>query len=285
MALYHAPSNQIPADFTFQLEVYSHILQDDLSIASTPRKIKKTIHSSISRTVGKKLAASLRDELNSGKIGPHFELMASARLTLDDVHDNIHTYDLKLESPEVRSHQLPLFGHFCCRIAAQPDCMGGEVAGGPLWAWGDIQPAWARLQGFNLQLWASRETWLQGQPCLQSVPVDKNTVIRSKKASKLEFEIVNESGGVEESVALRAETCEERDQWLRHLQQHIHDHKRWKGAAEKTMEIYSPGSGRQLFSRPLRQGSLYDEIPLIARGNECQFNNASVVESRFGIKV
>lgn len=61
-------SNQIPADFEFHLEVYSHILQDDLSIASTPRKIKRTIHSSISRTVGKKLAASLKDELNSGKM-------------------------------------------------------------------------------------------------------------------------------------------------------------------------------------------------------------------------
>jgi hypothetical protein len=61
-------SNQIPSDFEFRLEVYSHILQDDMSMASTPRKIKKTIHSSISRTVGKKLAASLRDELNSGKM-------------------------------------------------------------------------------------------------------------------------------------------------------------------------------------------------------------------------
>jgi hypothetical protein len=61
-------SNQIPSDFEFRLEVYSHILQDDMSIASTPRKIKKTIHSSISRTVGKKLAASLRDELNTGKM-------------------------------------------------------------------------------------------------------------------------------------------------------------------------------------------------------------------------
>lgn len=61
-------SNSVPADFEFKLEVYSHILQDDMSIASTPRKIKKTIHSSISRTVGKKLAASLRDELNTGKM-------------------------------------------------------------------------------------------------------------------------------------------------------------------------------------------------------------------------
>lgn len=29
--------------------------------------------------------------------GPNFELMASARLTLDDVSDGIRTHDLKLE--------------------------------------------------------------------------------------------------------------------------------------------------------------------------------------------
>lgn len=39
-----------------------------MSIASTHRKIKKTIHSSISRTVGKKLAANLKDELNNTKV-------------------------------------------------------------------------------------------------------------------------------------------------------------------------------------------------------------------------
>ncbi|CAG5075797.1 Similar to Rtkn: Rhotekin (Rattus norvegicus) [Cotesia congregata] len=58
--------NNVPADFELTLEIYSHILQEDLSIASTPRRIKRTIHSSISKTVGKKLAASLKDELNSG---------------------------------------------------------------------------------------------------------------------------------------------------------------------------------------------------------------------------
>lgn len=31
--------------------------------------------------------------------GPSFELMASARLTLDDIHDGIRTHDLKLENP------------------------------------------------------------------------------------------------------------------------------------------------------------------------------------------
>lgn len=58
----------MPAEFELTLEIYSHILQEDLSIASTPRRIKRTIHSSISKTVGKKLAASLKDELSSGKL-------------------------------------------------------------------------------------------------------------------------------------------------------------------------------------------------------------------------
>lgn len=61
-------SNKVTPDFRLKLEVYSHMLQDDLSIASAPRRIKNTIHTSISRTVGKKLAASLRDELNAGKM-------------------------------------------------------------------------------------------------------------------------------------------------------------------------------------------------------------------------
>lgn len=62
-----ASSNNVPAEFELVLEIYSHVLQEDLSIASTPRRIKKTIHSSISKTVGKKLAASLRDEFSSAK--------------------------------------------------------------------------------------------------------------------------------------------------------------------------------------------------------------------------
>jgi hypothetical protein len=57
-------SNQVPSDFKFRLEIYSHLLAEDLSMASTPRKLQRTLHSSISRTVGKKLAASLRDELH-----------------------------------------------------------------------------------------------------------------------------------------------------------------------------------------------------------------------------
>jgi len=30
--------------------------------------------------------------------GPNFELMASAKLTLDEVDDRVHTHDMKIES-------------------------------------------------------------------------------------------------------------------------------------------------------------------------------------------
>lgn len=257
--------NRIPADFTFQLEVYSHVLQDDLSIASTPRKIKKTIHSSISRTVGKKLAASLKDELDSGKLGPNFELMASARLTLDDVHDGIRTHDLKLESPGIRSHQLPLFGHFCCRLAAQPECVSREVLSGPLWVthWSRQEPAWAQLQAFTLHLFHDREGWLQGADPVETVQITRVSVIKCRKQSKVEFEIINEHEAREDIVIFRTGSPEEKEKWVSHLTQHVYDHKRWKNAAEKVMEIHTPGSGRQIFMRQLRQGSLYDETPLI----------------------
>ncbi|RWS13431.1 Rhotekin-like protein [Dinothrombium tinctorium] len=56
--------HHVPSDFKLKLEVYSKVIQDDLSIASTPRKIKKKISSSVSRTFGRKLAASLKDEFS-----------------------------------------------------------------------------------------------------------------------------------------------------------------------------------------------------------------------------
>ncbi|KAJ8876205.1 hypothetical protein PR048_024115 [Dryococelus australis] len=258
--------NQIPADFEFRLEVYSHILQDDLSIASTPRKIKKTIHSSISRTVGKKLAASLRDELNSGKIGPHFELMATAQLTLNEVHDSIHTHDLKVECAEPKSHQLPLFGHFCCRLAAQPECVSTESCSGDMWVQEGGQwagPMWAQLQAFRLDMWSGRADWEQGHEPLRTIPVDRDTVIQPSKTSTKELLVLNRCEGKEELWVLRTKISDELLRWLKHLVQHSKDHFRWRHAAEKIMDIQTPGSARHSFTRGLRQGSLYDETPLI----------------------
>lgn len=67
ISIIHYSSNVEP-DFELKLDVYAVMMETDLTIASTPRKIKNTIHSSISRTVGKRLASTLKDELNNAKM-------------------------------------------------------------------------------------------------------------------------------------------------------------------------------------------------------------------------
>uniref|UniRef100_A0A0A9ZDX0 Rhotekin n=1 Tax=Lygus hesperus TaxID=30085 RepID=A0A0A9ZDX0_LYGHE len=269
--------NQVPSDFTFTLEVYSHMLRDDMSIASTRRKIKNTIHTSISRTVGKKLAASLRDELNSGKIGPHFELMASARLTLDEVSDSVRTHDLKLEHTDIRNGDaLPLFGHFCCRLAAQPECMTRDVVSS------SVVNGYASLQAFNLRLWRDRQHWLQGTQPVAQAGVDRDTVIKCTKNGN-DLIIVNEIEGKEESLTLKLVSPEDREMWLTHLTEHIKDNERWKGAAEKVMEIYTPGAAKNSFQKTYRQGSLYDETPLIDTNNENAEYTRPTVQDIFGL--
>lgn len=59
-------SNVTP-DFEFKLEMYSRVLHDDLSIASTPRKLTKKLSTSVSKTLGRKLAAAVKDDLESEK--------------------------------------------------------------------------------------------------------------------------------------------------------------------------------------------------------------------------
>lgn len=56
--------NGVSPNFEFNLEVYCKSLGDDFSAISTPRRIRKKISSSVSRTFGRKMAASLKEESN-----------------------------------------------------------------------------------------------------------------------------------------------------------------------------------------------------------------------------
>ena len=129
-------SNSAPNDFNLKLEVYSCMLQDDLSMASTPRKLQKSLHTSITRTLGRKLAAALKDPSANNKSelymlflshrqqnsitkfryiilfvcrGPKFDLVATACLRLEDVHDSVKSHDLILENVGELQPQLQSF--------------------------------------------------------------------------------------------------------------------------------------------------------------------------------
>lgn len=211
--------------------------------------------------------------------GPHFGLMASARLTLEDAHDSIHTHDLVLVNHENKSHQLPLFGHFCCRLAVQPNCIAQEVCSGEIFvlhrnspnskssSQDKFVPLWGQLQAFKLDLWEKREHWEKGKDPVRSIVLDKESTIqlgsKGKSTSSREIHISNLCEGKDDVNIIRLKTKEEEQFWTKCLVQHAKDHLKWKHTAENVMEIQSPGNSRHSFTRQLRQGSLYDETPLI----------------------
>lgn len=257
--------NHVPADFEFRLEVYSHILHDDLSMASTPRKITKKITNSVSRAIGRKLAASLKEELNSFDIGPKFELEAHATLRLGDAADAVRTHDLVLEGTE--QHRLPLFGHFCCRLAALPDCAADEVRSGHLavvQCHGGVRRLWCVLGGFCLSFWASSKDAQQLPPIL-SIPINKETRLRTEGCSSKyphALRVVTVVSEKAQEHLLVADSESECAAWAAHVRQHAKDHDLWGAAAEERMEIPSPGvRGLPTFLQA-RQNSLYDETSL-----------------------
>ncbi|KAG0723973.1 Rhotekin-2 [Chionoecetes opilio] len=255
--------NNIPAGFECRLEVYSHVLQNDMSMASTPRKLKRSLHSSISRTVGRKLAASLRDELAGGETGPKFDLVATSKLTLEHVSNNTATFDLTMENVENHASQLPLFGHFCCRLAAQPDCANQERISGM--ARVQEEPGqvgwWCRVHGWQLEVWPSKEEAHLSLHHPRSLTVDRNTEVTQDGP---QITVNNPSGYARGRLTLTLESPGEGGAWAGCLRQHAQDHGLWGAAAEEDMEILTPQPSRHNFLVPRRSrfASLYEETPL-----------------------
>lgn len=132
--------------------------------------------------------------------GPKFDLVATATLGLAEVHDSIKSQDLVLENLgtsvqiEFRSsdrcdvtracvraenpcHQLPLFDHFCCRLAAQPDCASAELTASVALKCPSAKTkgkscktdaAFAVLRGFTLDIWKKKEHREKGRSPLVS---------------------------------------------------------------------------------------------------------------------
>lgn len=118
-------------------------------------------------------------------------MVARAKLTLDDTNDNTHTHDLVINSvgklckkfnvfrntfitiffSENKYHSLPLFGHFCCRLAIQPECINKEMCIGNVKV--DGQNCWARLQGFCIKVWESKKHAEEGQNPEHTILVNK----------------------------------------------------------------------------------------------------------------
>lgn len=124
---------------------------------------------------------------------------------------------------------------------------------------------WGQLQAFKLDLWDKQEHGEAGKLPVKSITVDRESTIQiGKSSSSREIYITNLCEGRDDINIIRLRSREEQQQWAKSLVQHAKEHLCWKQTAENVMDIQTPGNVRHSFTQKgIRQGSLYDETPLI----------------------
>ncbi|XP_064601778.1 rhotekin-2-like isoform X2 [Liolophura sinensis] len=293
--------NNISHDFECKLEIYCHKLHEDLTIASTSKKLRKKMNDlsgSVGRSVGKRLSG-LKDDadiIGNMVLGPRFELMATGSLTLADVDNCIRTYDLQLEPVSEAGSELPLFGHYCCKFSAHPECLREPAGTGFLNLQANSQASlqedddlskwkkyWCVLKNLEMACWSSPTDVDVTQP-LFTIPVTKNTQIsdadpRTCKRSHT-FHLKTVQGEFVSEHTLAAENKEELNKWWEAFQQHLLDQVFWKHACEQPVDMRSASPRKlPLF---LRKSSLYEDTPINDRSsyNEEVIDNLQMDEKQ-----
>lgn len=203
--------------------------------------------------------------------GPQFELIASSTVTLADASDLPHTHDLTLIASKTNSttvsttpnSTLPLFGHFCCRLAIRPDCIDRASFSGCL-SMPPTSDGFARLQAFRLDLWDDEEAFRSNASPRRSIDVTRDTKLKLKTETDLVLGIMEE--GTMHEHTLRASAPSEGTRWYKLIKATIQEHLQWKNImSEPIMELVAAGNSRSLLLRASRLVSLYDQVPILGK--------------------
>ncbi|GAB1290975.1 Rhotekin [Apodemus speciosus] len=225
-------------DFELRLELYGACVEEEGALAGAPKRLATKLSSSLGRSSGKRVRASLDSAGGSGNSpillptpavgGPRYHLLAHTTLTLAAVQDGFRTHDLTLASHEENPAWLPLYGSVCCRLVAQPLCMTQPTASGAL-----------RVQ----------ETKVRAGE-LEQAPEWPFTL-----------SISNLYGDDEVINTLRVESREALQNWMEALWQLFFDMSQWKHCCDEVMKIETPAP-RKPPQALAKQGSLYHEMAI-----------------------
>lgn len=173
------------------------------------------------------------------------------------------------------NNKLPLFGHFCCRLAVQPDFIEAPYCSGDLCllAKGQTRPVdgFGRLQAFKLDLWDSVQALENHMPPRRCVEVSRDTKLKHK--GELDFVVCNMEEGTIEEYVFRTPSLTETTKWYSALKRAIKEHAQWDHVTlGPSMQLAAPGNVKNYFLRSSRQGSLYDQVPISGElFNKCQY--------------
>uniref|UniRef100_A0A8D1BU84 Rhotekin n=1 Tax=Sus scrofa TaxID=9823 RepID=A0A8D1BU84_PIG len=225
-------------DFELRLELYGACVEEEGALAGAPKRLATKLSSSLGRSSGRRVRASLEMAGGSGSSpillptpavgGPRYHLLAHTTLTLAEVQDGFRTHDLTLASPEENPAWLPLYGSVCCRLVAQPLCMTQPTASGPL-----------RVQETRVR--AGELDQAAGRPFTLSIS--------------------NQYGEDEVTHTLQAESRGALQSWMEALWQLFFDMSQWKQCCDELMKIETPAPRKppQVLAK---QGSLYHEMAI-----------------------
>ncbi|XP_046913743.2 rhotekin-2 isoform X4 [Dermatophagoides farinae] len=259
--------NCVEPNFTFDLYIYARILHDDLSMASTHKKLTHKISNSLSRSFGRKMI-NYKDDFDP-ETGPKFYLIARSTLNLKDSADLIKTYDLDIEEELDKNLQLPLFGHFCCRLAVQPECLLKDYRSGIVRSIDSNEMFWSVLAKFKLNLWHMK-TELKDEPAYLKhtaskrtpnliIPINNQTKISQQKDQTALIQLINND------ITFTFESInDQHNEWFRCLNKCREDFIAWQPIAEYNMELapISHHRSQYLFHDRPTGTSLYNETSI-----------------------
>lgn len=121
---------------------------------------------------------------------------------------------------------------------------------------------YARLQAFKLTYWDNLEAFENNEEPKHCIEITRDS--RQKRRGDLEFVVCNMEEGVMKKYIFRAAESMDASNWDIALKRAIKEHLLWQHVTISTpMQIKSPGTERNYFSRSGRHGSLYDQVPIL----------------------
>lgn len=207
--------------------------------------------------------------------GPKFELIATAQLRLADASDLPHTHDLSLTMHHITSShlsanngtgmQLPLFGHFCCRLAVQPDFIETNYCAGDLSLLSRGQTrgvdGFGQLRAFKIELWDNERACENHIQPRRTIEITRETKLKHK--GELDFIVCNMEEGTMEEYVFHTKSLTDTSKWYSAIKRAIKEHVAWDHVTlAPVMQLATPGNVKNYFLRSSRQGSLYDQVPI-----------------------
>ncbi|XP_008822978.1 rhotekin isoform X2 [Nannospalax galili] len=268
-------------DFELRLELYGVCVEEEGPLTGAPKRLATKLSSSLGRSSGRRVRASLDSAGGSGSSpillptpavgGPRYHLLAHTTLTLAAVQDGFRTHDLTLSSHEDNPASLPLYGSVCCRLAAQPLCMTQPTASGTLRVKqaGELQNGTyvhGVLKGTNLFCYRQPGDADTGQEPLFTIAINKESRVRAGELEQapgrpFTLSISNRYGDEEVTHTLQVESRETLQNWMEALWQLFFDMSQWKQCCDEVMKIETPAP-RKPPQALAKQGSLYHEMAI-----------------------